>query len=234
MLVYEPGSTVAHRLDPRTKLGVQLGFAVAAVAHTTALGLVLLTLLTAGILAVARLSPIETLYEFRFVFPFLLAAPLLEGLVLGAPWFMLAEAQGPALASYRVVLILLVSAAYVRTTPARDSQAAIRRLVPGRVGVVLGVGTGLVFRFLPVLRDDLGRIREAIAARLGSERSLVERIQIVATAGFARSFDRADRLGVALRARCFAWNPTLPALAFSRTDLPGLGLAVALLLWAIV
>ncbi|MFB6233251.1 MAG: energy-coupling factor transporter transmembrane protein EcfT, partial [Haloarculaceae archaeon] len=44
----------------------------------------------------------------------------------------------------------------------------------------------------------------------------------------------ADRLAVALRARCFAYNPTLPPLSFSRIDYPVLGLAAALALSPLV
>jgi biotin transport system permease protein len=46
--------------------------------------------------------------------------------------------------------------------------------------------------------------------------------------GLTRAFERADRLAVALQARCFAWNPTLPALAFERADYPVLAAGVAL------
>jgi biotin transport system permease protein len=45
-----------------------------------------------------------------------------------------------------------------------------------------------------------------------------------------RSLARADRLSLALRARCFAYNPTLPALRFSRLDYPVLALSVGLAL----
>lgn len=101
--------------------------------------------------------------------------------------------------------------------------------MPGRFGVALGVGVALVFRFLPLVRRDLRRVREAQAARLGSERRLDERLSLVAAAGLRRSFARADALALALRARCFAWNPTLPEIRFGRRDAPGLVLAAALL-----
>jgi biotin transport system permease protein len=116
------------------------------------------------------------------------------------------------------VPVLLVSAAYVRTTPVRESRAALQRLVPGKAGRVLGAGVAIVIRFFPVLLADLRRIREAIAARLGEKRPLRGRMRIVALSGVTRAFDRADRLSLALRARCFAWNPTLPSLAFRRRD----------------
>jgi biotin transport system permease protein len=234
MLAYEPGDSIAHRLDPRAKLAVQIGFALAAFAHTTPRGLTVLTALAGVVLAAAALSPLVAVWEVRYALPFLLAGPAFAALTLGPPWVEPAEAVAPALSSYRVVLVLAVSTAYVRTTPVRDSRAAIQRTIPGKFGRLLGVGVALVFRFLPVLLADLSRARAAMQARLGTERSLTDRMEIVATAGIRRAFTRADRLGLALRARCFAWNPTLPALRFSRVDLPALVLAGTLVGWAFV
>jgi biotin transport system permease protein len=231
VLSYSPGKSLAHRLDPRTKLAVQVAFAVAAFAHTTPGGLAALTLLALCVLAAASTSPLEALYAYRFALPFLLAGPLLEGIT----WigFDPVAAGETALASYRVLLILLVSAAYVRTTPVRESRAAIQRTVPGRTGQFLGMGTAFVFRLLPLLVADLRRAREAMAARLASERPVHERMALLTVTGVERALTRADRFSLALRARCFAWNPTLPALAFSRADLPALALAAALALSAL-
>lgn len=227
-LVFEPGSTPAHRLDPRSKLAVQVGFVAAAFAYTTPLGLLALTAVVAGILAVARTSPLRSLVEYRFVFPLLVAAPLLEGAALGPPWFVVGDAVAPALASYRVLLVLLVTAAYVRTTPVRESRAAVQWLVPGRAGQFLGMGASFVFRFLPVLRADVGRIRDAHRARLGTERSVTERVRLLVVAAFNRAFERADRFALALQARCFSWNPTLPDLRIGRLDVPAFVGAAAL------
>lgn len=234
MLTYEPGASIAHRLDPRSKLAVQIGFALAAFAHTTPRGLSLLTVLTGFILAAAAVSPIAALHGVRYALPFIVAGPLLSMLVLGPPWLAPAEAIEPLLGSYRVLLVLLVSVAYVRTTSVRESRAAIQHVVPGRVGRLLGVGVALVFRFLPVLIADLSRARIAMQARLGTERSLIDRMSIVATTGIRRAFRRADQLGMALRARCFAWNPTLPALQLSLLDAPSFLLAAGLLGWTFV
>jgi biotin transport system permease protein len=164
----------------------------------------------------------------------LLAAPVLEGLTLGPPWFSFAEARYPALAAGRVVLVLLVGVAYVRTTPVRETRAAIERLVPGRVGRFLGLGTGLVLRFLPLLLADLRRSREAARARLVERRPLQARMRIVAAGGLRRAFSRADTLSLALRARCLAWNPTPPPLRFGRLDVGAWLVVVGLLAFALV
>lgn len=232
-LAYEPGDSLAHGLDPRSKLAVQAGFAAAAFAYTTPWGLAALTVLTSGVLRAARTSPIAALAELRYLLPFLLLAPAVAAVELAPPYISLADARFPALASYRVLLLLFVAAAYVRTTPVRESRAAIQRTVPGKAGQLLGMGVAFVFRFLPVLQRDVGRVRDALHARLGDERRLDERMRYVAVASLNRAFARADTFAFALQARCFAWNPTLPRLRFGRRDAAATLFAAALFLAAL-
>jgi len=228
MLGYEPGDSLAHRLDPRTKLAVQLAFAAAAFAHTDPRGLAVLTGITALALASARLSPISIVWGYRFLLPLLAAAVLFELVTLGPPWVEFAAAVDPLLASYRTLLIVAVAAGYVRTTSARESRAAVQWAIPGKPGRLLGAGVGLVFRFLPLLRRDLAAIRDAERARLGDERPTRERLRTVGAAGLRRAFARADRLAMALSARCFSWNATLPRIRFRAVDVPAVLLAVGL------
>ncbi|NUB92996.1 energy-coupling factor transporter transmembrane protein EcfT [Haloterrigena sp. SYSU A558-1] len=234
MLTYDPDDTLAHRLDPRSKLAVQLGFAATALAHTSPRALVALTAVAAAILLAARVPLRETLSAYRFALLFLALAPVLAALTFGPPWIDLADGLASARASYRVLLVLLVSAAYVRSTTVRDSRAAIQRTIPGRAGQLLGIGVALVFRFLPVLQADLRTISDAMAARLGDQRSAVDRASTLGLLGLSRAFDRADHLALAMQARCFAWNPTLPALSLSRLDYPVLAAAVVLALSALL
>jgi len=236
MVSHTPGDSIAHRLDPRTKLLAQAGFAAAAFVYTTPRGLAAFTVVAAAFLAAGRLSPLRAVRSYRPALPFLAAGPLVSVVEVRA-WTVEvdpAAAIGPLFASYRVLLVLVVSAVYLHTTPVRDSRAAIQRLVPGRPGRLLGVGVALVFRFLPLLRADLRRIRAASAARLGGQRGIRRRMEVVAAAGIRRALGRADRLALALRARCFAWNPTLPELRFGRADAVGLCVAAALVGVAVV
>jgi biotin transport system permease protein len=235
MLSYTPGDSLAHRLDPRTKLLAQAAFAAAAFVYTTPLGLAAFTVVAVAFLAAGRLSPVRAIRGYLPALPFLAAGPLVSvvEIRLWAVGVDPASAVGPLLASYRVLLVLAVSAVYLHTTPVRESRAAIQRLVPGRPGRLLGVGVALVFRFLPLLRSDLRRIRNASAVRLGGEQGLRARMEVVASAGIRRALGRADRLALALRARCFAWNPTLPELRFERADAAGLFVAAGLVAVAV-
>jgi biotin transport system permease protein len=228
VLAYEPGDSFGHRLDPRTKLAVQVAFAGAAFAHTTPSGLAALSVVTLAGLAACRVRVREVAREYVAVVPFLLAAPLLEGARLSQPWFDPAAAVAPGLASYRTLLLLALAAAYVRTTPAREASAAVAWLVPGRAGRFLGVGVGLLFRYVPLLQADVGRLRDASRARLGERRPVRDRVRRLAVGSLNRALTRADRLALALRTRCFAWNPTRPTLRFGPADAPVLLLAAGL------
>lgn len=231
MLAYEPGTTYVHRLDPRAKLFVQVAFATAVITRTTPTDVAVLTVLALGILGAARVSPVRGVFAFRFVILLLAAAVLVETLTLNPPHLVVSAARDPALAGYRVVLVLLVSAAYIQTTPIRDSQTAIQWAIPGKPGRALAIGVSFVFRFFPLVRDDLTRARHAVAARLGGERTTADQARIMGTTGVARTIDRSDRLALALRARCLSWNPTPAPLRFTRYDLPAIGFAVAVLVW---
>ncbi|WP_302082700.1 energy-coupling factor transporter transmembrane component T family protein [Salinibaculum rarum] len=228
MLTYTPGETLVHRLDPRAKIAFQIGFAIAALAASSALQLLAVFAVAVGCLSAARLSPVRALRAYRLVVVFLALGPILGGLTVGAPWFRVDGAVTALWSVARIVPVLLVSAAFVHATPVRDTRAAIQHTVPGRFGQLLGVGVALTFRFVPVVRADVGHIREAIAARGGQRRSWRDRATRLATLSLVRAVGRADSLSVALRARCFAYNPTLPALQFSRADALVVGAALAL------
>lgn len=220
MLSFIPGTTLAHRLDPRSKLCFQAGFAVAALAAESVAWLAGVYLLTGLVLLAARLSPVRVARDYRVVLGVLAVAPVVAGFTLGSPWFQVDPALASLFAVLRVPPVLAVSAAYVRTTPVRDTRAAIQRLVPGRTGQLLGVGVALVFRFFPLVVSDLKAVRTAMHARGGERRPFYDRARRLFLRGLQRTVARADRLAVALQARCFAWNPTLPELAFSRRDYP--------------
>jgi biotin transport system permease protein len=230
MLSYESGETLAHGLDPRAKLGFQAGFAVAALAAGSLPWLAAVYAVAGIVLVAAWLSPLRVARDYRVVLLVLGVAPLLAGVTLGSPWFRVDPALRSLFAVCRVPPVLAVSAAYVRTTPVRDTRAALQRSIPGRAGQLLGVGVGMVFRFFPLVVDDLLTVRAAIRARGGERRPVWVQTRLLVVRGLDRTMARADRLSVALRARCFAWDPTLPALRYRRRDyvVTGAGVVLAL------
>lgn len=230
MIPYQPDETFVHGLDPRSKLLFQLGFAVTAITQTAPLIVALCTGIALLSLAAVRLSPIRVLRSFWIILVVLAMAPFFAMLTFGSPWIVPERGLPSVLAGYQIILVLFVSAAYVRSTPVRETRAAIQRHVPGKLGQLLGVGVGLVFRLFPVLLEDIQRVRMAVHARSGRGISRMEQVRLLTLGGLQRALGRAGTLSLALRARCFAWNPTLPRLSFSAADYPILVCGIVLLL----
>ncbi|SDM97461.1 biotin transport system permease protein [Haloarchaeobius iranensis] len=231
MISYTPGGTLAHRLDARSKLLFQFGFAIAAFATPTPRWLAAVAVVAALALVGSRTSPVAVVRTYWFVFVLLFSGPAIDLVALSPLRLTPGPAVAPTLAVSRVGLVLFVGAAYVRTTPVRETRATIQRYVPGNAGRLLGVGVALTARFLPVLRRDLTAARTAMRARLGGERPVTDRLGRLGRLGLVRAFERADRLALALRTRCFSWEPTPPRFRFTAADavvsLLGGGLAVA-------
>ncbi|ERH06590.1 MAG: ABC-type cobalt transport system, permease component CbiQ related transporter [Halonotius sp. J07HN4] len=234
MLTYTPGSTLVHRLDPRTKLAFQFAFAFVVFTALTAPQLLGLFVVGLGCLRLASVSVRAVLRAYWAVILLLILGPVLAAVTLGPPWLQLDPAIVSLRSVARIVPILFVSVAYIHTTPIRETRAAIQRTIPGRPGQLLGVGIALTFRYVPVLRADLRTVRDAIRARNGDTRSFWERSQRLTVLLVVRALCRSDQLAVALQARCFAWNPTLPRLQFSRLDLPVWLLSVGFVAVAVV
>lgn len=218
MLTYTPAETVVHRLDPRAKLCFQFGFAIAAFASQTLPRLAGLFVVGISLLYLSGLAVRTVLRAYWVVLLVLSLGPLIAAVTVGPPWLRLDPATASLRSVARIVPILFVSAAYIHATPIRDTRAAIQQTIPGRPGQLLGVGVALTFRYVPVLREDLRQVRDAVSARGGETRSIRDRSGRIATLTLARALAHSDRLAVALQARCFAWNPTLPRLQFARTD----------------
>lgn len=217
-LSYVPGESAVHRLDARTKLLVQFVVALLAFTWTSQHSLtVVWGIVVLGAIG-GRLHPRALVTGYSLPFALLAIGVGVRTLSFGPPWVDIPEGLVALEHSLHVAAVLVASAVYVRTTPVSETQAAITRLVPGKPGQLLAAGTSFILRFLPVLLDDLQTARTAQWARLGDTRPLRKRMQTVAIAGLNRAFGRADRFSLALKARCFAWNPTPPPMTFRGRD----------------
>ena len=232
MLTYQQGETVFHRLDPRSKLIGQFAVAVAVFARPDPLWILGVTSLTILGLVSARVRLRDVWSTYWFVLVVLALGPVLAGVRVRPPGYSIESAVQSAHSVARIVPILLVSAIYIETTPVRDTQAAIHRLIPGRVGRLLAVAVGLTFRLLPAVRSELETVRAAIVSRGGDHRSRRDQAGRIAIGVVLGSLRRAETQSDALRSRCLAWNPTTPRLVFSAADGVLVCVSIALVLGA--
>jgi cobalt/nickel transport system permease protein len=115
------------------------------------------------------------------------------------------------------------------TTSFPDVLHALERLRAPRLLVLIA---GFMYRYLFVIVDETRRMRTALAARAYRPRHVLEAAAIgrVVIAMFLRTFDRGERVYVAMLARGYGGTmPRLDALALRRMDVALVGGLVAVL-----
>ena len=222
----EASHTVAlplARVDARVKIMALLALACCVFLCHTLVAIAVWLLLAGLLLHVAGLGPRRALRSLRpvcLVLAFALCANLVScdggaDLALVGPVGIDASAGVRGLvAVLRIVILVAGSVAVAETTePTEVSDAVVRLLRPlARLGLPVGaLGTvlSIALRFIPLVGDELQRIRSAQRVRgvRFDDGPLHRRIaawSAVLTPLIVGLFRRADRLAAAMAARCYA------------------------------
>ena len=222
----DPASPI-HRLDPRAKV---LGFAgITVVGVSTPLAawpaFVACGLALATIAVVARVAPGVIWSRVRVILPLVLFVAVFVPFVRGGP----AVEVGPlslseqgletfALVTAKATIGALSAVLLAATTSFPDILHGLERL---RVPRLLTVIAGFMYRYVFVIADEARRMRAALAARAYRPRHLgqVAALGRMVTALFLRSYERGERVYLAMLARGYAGAmPRLAVLAFRRAD----------------
>ena len=216
-----------HRLDPRAKL---LGFAgITLVAVTTPLhawpAFAACILVLAAIAALARVRPGVLWSRARVVLPLVVFVAVFVPFVRGGPHVQVGplELSEAGLATFALVsakaTIGTLSAVLLgATTSFPDVLHGLERL---RVPRLLVVIAAFMYRYLFVVAAEARRMRAALSARGYRPRHAIQAAALgrVVTALFLRTYDRGERVYLAMLARGYAGAmPRLSALAFGRVD----------------
>ncbi|HID96309.1 MAG TPA: energy-coupling factor transporter transmembrane protein EcfT [Candidatus Latescibacteria bacterium] len=245
---YVARDSLIHRLDPRTKL-ISLSVLVVAVFVADALSFHLILVVYIGIAVL--LSKLPVLLVLKNIRPFLWLMVLTLGLhglfttegtlIFSIAWLnVTSEGLTRGLFfSYRLAVLISSTALLMLTTSPMDLIDALEHLLRPlrKVGVPvheLAMMTGIALRFIPALVDEADRLRKAQLARGadfggGIVRKTRNLLPLVVPL-FLSSFRRADRLAVAMEARCYRGGEertNFRELGFRRAD--GLALAVVFL-----
>jgi cobalt/nickel transport system permease protein len=222
----DPASPV-HRLDPRAKL---LGFVgITVVAVSTPLhawpAYVACALALVAAAAVARVGPGVLWTRARVVLPLVVFVAVFVPFVRGGETVSVGpfELSESGLATFLTVSVKAtigtVSAVLLgATTSFPDVLHALERLRAPRLLVLIA---GFMYRYLFVIVDETRRMRTALAARAYRPRHLlaVSAIGRVVIAMFLRTYDRGERVYVAMLARGYRGTmPRLDALVWRRAD----------------
>jgi energy-coupling factor transporter transmembrane protein EcfT len=119
---------------------------------------------------------------------------------------------------------------FVSTTRPSEIKAAVEWFlnpIPFVSGKRLATMLSLVMRFIPVI---LNQARETAAAQkarcVENRKNPVYRLIRLGSPLIRRTFERADKLAVAMEARCYTENRTDPELSATRTDWISLGVMI--------
>jgi len=226
---FQPGTSLLHKLDVRFKLLFLILISLVSLGGGFT-GLGVLTGLVAGLSIHSRLPLKSGFKEFRFFLIFLVL--ILVARMLTTPGTALIEIKSiaitrPGLISgvlicWRLVIIALVGFLFVFTTPSSEIKAAVQwflkpaAFIPGkRIATMMG----LIARFIPVILNQAKETTEAQRARcVEYRRNPLYRIVRLGVPLIRRTFEQADRLIVAMEARCYSENRTDPDLSATRTD----------------
>ena len=241
---YLEGASAVHRLDPRVKVLVALGFilGVALLPDAAWVAYGVAALLIGAATVAANLSPVLVARRSLLGLPFLLAAVTVLFTVPGralwsGPWGLaLTDAGLMRFGSIVARSLLSIAAAVLLTATTRfpDVLHALRHL---RVPAVLVGIIAFMYRYLFVLVEEVQRLlraRAARSARLPGTKgggSLGWRAAVVGhMAGqlLVRSLDRSDRVYQAMQARGYRGELlTLAPHTMRRRDWLALALGLA-------
>jgi energy-coupling factor transporter transmembrane protein EcfT len=226
---FQPGTSLLHKLDVRFKLLFLILISLVSLGGGFT-GLGILTGLVTALIIHSRLPLKSSFKEFRFFLIFLVL--ILVARMLTTPGTAIIEIKSlaitrPGLMSgvlicWRLVIIAFVGFLFVFTTPSSGIKAAVEwflkpaAFIPGkRIATMMG----LIARFIPVILNQAKETAEAQRARcVENRRNPLYRIVRLGGPLIRRTFEQADRLIVAMEARCYSENRTDPDLSATRTD----------------
>jgi energy-coupling factor transporter transmembrane protein EcfT len=226
---FQPGTSLLHKLDVRFKLLFLILISLVSLGGGFT-GLGILTGLVTALIIHSRLPLKSGFKEFRFFLIFLVL--ILVARMLTTPGTAIIEIKSlaitrPGLMSgvlicWRLVIIAFVGFLFVFTTPSSEIKAAVEwflkpaAFIPGkRIATMMG----LIARFIPVILNQAKETAEAQRARcVENRRNPLYRIVRLGGPLIRRTFEQADRLIVAMEARCYSENRTDPDLSATRTD----------------
>jgi cobalt/nickel transport system permease protein len=223
----DPGSVV-HRLDPRAKIGGLAGITLVGVSTPTRYWPVLAAcgLALAVVAAAARVGLRVIWSRAKVVLPLVVFVALFVPFVRGGervevgPLALSREGLSTFAAVSAKAAIGTVSAVLLAaTTTFPDILHGLERM---RAPRLLTLIASFMYRYLFVIGGEARRMRVALAARGYRPRHALQAAALgrVATALFLRTFERGERVYVAMLARGYAGaTPRLSALAFGRADL---------------
>jgi energy-coupling factor transporter transmembrane protein EcfT len=134
-----------------------------------------------------------------------------------------------------LLIIALFGFLFMFSTPSGHIKAAVEwflrpfGFIPAKH---IATMMGLIVRFIPVILNQAKETAEAQRARcLENRKNPFYRITRLAIPLIRRTFEQADRLIVAMEARCYSENRSDPDLSVNRIDWIALFILIVMSVW---
>ena len=218
---YFPGSSILHRLDPRTKVVLLFFYLVLIFVCRSAISYAILSALTFALMVLSKVPLRMMLRSLKplwwiILFTFVIHVFSTPGEELAKVWIFSVTWEGIVQGFYvslRLVLLILLSSLLTFTTsPLKLTDAMEALLAPfKRIGVPaheLAMMMTIALRFVPTLIQETDRIMKAQQSRGANftDGSIAKRLRAfvpVLVPLFRSAFRRADDLAMAMEARCY-------------------------------
>lgn len=226
---FRAGKTLFHRLDVRFKLLFLILISVTSL-QTGIIGLFGLTLAFTGVvfcLRIAFFSLVRAVRYFLILLAVIFAARVLSvpGEPMGQMFGITATREGVwqgAQVCLRLWLLVLLGLSFIassRPSEVRSAVAWCLKPVPWVNGRRVATMLSLVIRFIPVIFDQAAKTGEAQRARgIENRKNPFYRLKKFVLPFMRRTFEDADRLIVAMEARCYTEARTGHAFSARRLD----------------
>ena len=212
---FRSDTSVLHALDVRFKLVFLIVFSIVCI-RLDFLALGTLSLLAFYLIIPSRLPLKSVCKELRYFFIMLLVVFVARALTsAGAPILdlqvLVISRQGlyhGALICWRLVVIVLFGLLFVSTTRASEIKSALEwflKPIPFIAEKRVATMLSLIMRFLPVILNQARDTADAQKARgVENRKNPIYRMTKLALPFLRRMFENADKLIVAMEARCFS------------------------------
>ena len=211
-----PGNTIAHRLDPRTKLILVVVYIVALFQTSGWISYIAVTAATAGCMAASKIKP-GSIFKGLKPMLFIIALTALlnifytEGTPVRPGWIVTWEGIARA---FQMVLriVLLITGTFLltyTTSPIALTDGMELLFAPlKKIKVPVHEMMSMALRFIPTLIEETDKIMSAQKARgadfeTGSLMSRAKALLPVLVPLFVSAFRRADELAIAMESRCY-------------------------------
>lgn len=219
---YYPSGSILHRLDPRFKLVLTVGFIVLAFMAKVAVSLWIVGLLLFGVILLSKIPVKMYLKTLKPIIPIIIITSVINAIYVtdGSVWisfWKISITSGGVLTavymSTRICLMILCSSILTYTTTPTQLTDAIERLFSPLKYIKVDVHSlammmTIALRFIPTLIEETEKIMSAQKARgadleSGGLMSRIKALIPILIPLLISSFRRAAELADAMECRCY-------------------------------